>query len=1016
MTTPEKSSLPPARTRRRRRSILAALLTATVLPAVAIPATAEPAATPAVASPEATAAVDAVPTAETPEGISIVGGVTAPQFGYGDAIRERVLIPVAGVDQDLDGIDDVTAIDIIRPAASAGALKVPAIIDPSPYFTTVGRGNESQRLSDLDGDGVTDLFPLFYDNYFVPRGYAVIHAQMNGTGFSTGCPAHGGPGDIESMKVVVDWLNGRVPGYDAAGNPVSAGWHSGSSAMIGKSYDGTLANGVAATGVEGLDTIVPIDAISQWYRYSRTNGIRHNTNYPASLSNTVTNPERRTLCAPTREAMNLIDGDETGDINEFWDDRDYVKDVENVTAAVFAVHGLNDDNVRMSQFAEYWDLLGENDVPRKVWLPRQGHIDPFDFRRAVWVDTLHRWFDQWLMKIDNGIMDEPTSMVEQDAREYVDEASWPAPGSEDVAVHLTGTPGTAGSLALQPGTTETLTFTGPANSPNETALITTPEGQQNSRLVFLSEPLETELRISGTPRIELDASLSQDQSNLGALLVDYGTKERVSRTGDGAINTTVRTCWGAATEFDNACYLEMDRRLQTADFWRLSRGVLDSSNRESFIDGEATPVVPGQQYDLDFAMEPYDYVFPAGHRIGVVLTTNLSGFTAGSPSATVTLDATTSTIVLPVVGGTGAAVASGALGDAAPVTVSFDLGGEGTTAIDPQVIAYGATPVEPAEPTDETLFFGGWFADAELTVPFDFTAPLTASTTAYARWLTLEQAATTLTVTSVTSALVGEQVGLTVTGFDADGESLGDVTAAATFTSDSPGVTFSSATATLAQVGDAVVTATLGAASNTTTITVLPLPFVDVPLGTQFFDEIRWLSDSGISTGWDIGNGEREFRPLTPVARDAMAAFLYRLSDSPEFTAPPVSPFVDVPVTNQFYKEIAWLAEEGISTGWVRADGTREFRPLEPINRDAMAAFLFRLAGEEGFVPVDAAPFDDVAADAQFATEIAWVAEVGISTGWAGNDGTTLFRPVTPIARDAIAAFLSRYHGLGQQG
>ena len=28
--------------------------------------------------------------------------------------------------------------------------------------------------------------------------------------------------------------------------------------MIGKSYDGTLANGVAATGVEGLKTIVPV--------------------------------------------------------------------------------------------------------------------------------------------------------------------------------------------------------------------------------------------------------------------------------------------------------------------------------------------------------------------------------------------------------------------------------------------------------------------------------------------------------------------------------------------------------------------------------------------------------------------------------------------------------------------------------------------------------------------------------------------------------------------------------------
>ena len=53
--------------------------------------------------------------------------------------------------------------------------------------------------------------------------------------------------------------------------------------MIGKSYDGTLSNGVAATGVEGLKTIVPISAISAWYNYSRDNGIvvqRHRHELP----------------------------------------------------------------------------------------------------------------------------------------------------------------------------------------------------------------------------------------------------------------------------------------------------------------------------------------------------------------------------------------------------------------------------------------------------------------------------------------------------------------------------------------------------------------------------------------------------------------------------------------------------------------------------------------------------------------------------------------------------------------
>ena len=116
--------------------------------------------------------------------------------------------------------------------------------------------------------------------------------------------------------------------------------------MIGKSYDGTLANGVAATGVEGLKTIVPISAISAWYNYSRTGGVRHNTNYPGNgLDNPITTagnpnnpvginlPGRRTLCTPANNELNnddnvdTGDGDAHGDINTFWRDRDYNKDV-----------------------------------------------------------------------------------------------------------------------------------------------------------------------------------------------------------------------------------------------------------------------------------------------------------------------------------------------------------------------------------------------------------------------------------------------------------------------------------------------------------------------------------------------------------------------------------------------------------------------------------------------------------------------------------------------------------------
>ena len=46
--------------------------------------------------------------------VVVDNGRTQPVFGYADAIRERVFIPLPGVDQDGNGEADRTAIDIIR--------------------------------------------------------------------------------------------------------------------------------------------------------------------------------------------------------------------------------------------------------------------------------------------------------------------------------------------------------------------------------------------------------------------------------------------------------------------------------------------------------------------------------------------------------------------------------------------------------------------------------------------------------------------------------------------------------------------------------------------------------------------------------------------------------------------------------------------------------------------------------------------------------------------------------------
>ena len=428
------------------------------------------------------------------QGPVLEDGKTKAVYDYKTAVRERVFIPQPGIDADRNGAEDWVTIDIIRPAESTAANKMPAIIDPSPYYTTLCRGNESQCMEDFNGDGVTDQWPLFYDNYFVPRGYAYILAQMNGTGITQhGCPHHGGPSDIAGFKSVIDWLNGRVPGFSSPTResaPKVADWHNGSSAMIGKSYDGTLANGTAATGVEGLKTIVPVSAISAWYNYSRTGGVRHNTNYPGVALNpqitwngtsptlgwNTVNPalglpitdRRTTPCAPINSDMNndanvdTGDGDTHGDVNTFWRDRDYNKDAAKVKASVFITHGLQDTNVRMDHAGLWYDALKANGVATKIWMVRAGHEDPFESRRLEWVNTLHRWFDHYLYGVNNGIQNEKSVTVEEAADVWGDYNTWPIDGTQNVDLFLRATdvataPGTLGATAGG-GAADTLGF------------------------------------------------------------------------------------------------------------------------------------------------------------------------------------------------------------------------------------------------------------------------------------------------------------------------------------------------------------------------------------------------------------------------------------------------------------------------------------------------------------------------------------------------------------------------------
>ncbi|MBP2327912.1 X-Pro dipeptidyl-peptidase [Kibdelosporangium banguiense] len=607
----------------------------------------------------ATISLGGTASAETP-GIVVANGVTQPVFGYGDAIRERVFVD-SPYDSDVDGKLDIIAVDIMRPAASDRGLKVPVIMDPSPYYSTLGRGNESELKVDADGDGLLDRWPLFYDNYFVPRGYAVVLMDMIGTNKSTGCPTIHEESDNLSPKVVIDWLNARATARDKTGREVVAGWHNGKTGLIGKSYDGTLANGTAASGVQGLTTIVPISAISSYYDYTRSNGvIQRGDNYLASLANTITNPDRRNHCAPVRDRLSANDGDESGDYTPFWHVRDYNRDVGKVRASVFVVHGLNDENVRPDHFSKWWYGLAQNNVPRKLWLSQTGHIDPFDFRRGAWVDEIHKWFDYWLQGVDNGIMREPMVDIERAADVWETANDWPLPGSRPTPLWLSP----SGTLSVWPNppSAPALSF---RDDPlqRETTMIGNESAIQPNRLAYLSAPLTTPLHISGTPRINLQASVNDVDTNFGAILVDYGPAERVQRTGDGVVTGTKEDCWGETAVWggytEEACYREVFKRVAVTDREVVTKGIVDGLNINDY--SRPTPLVRGRQYEVGFPLLPEDYVFPAGHRVGVIIVGSYRdyGSQADQNRATITISPRRSLIELPIVGGQAAAARAG---------------------------------------------------------------------------------------------------------------------------------------------------------------------------------------------------------------------------------------------------------------------------------------------------------------------------------------------------------------------
>ncbi|WP_051479229.1 S8 family serine peptidase [Arthrobacter sp. H5] len=206
---------------------------------------------------------------------------------------------------------------------------------------------------------------------------------------------------------------------------------------------------------------------------------------------------------------------------------------------------------------------------------------------------------------------------------------------------------------------------------------------------------------------------------------------------------------------------------------------------------------------------------------------------------------------------------------------------------------------------------------------------------------------------------------------------------------------------------------------------------VPIQVGKRVFTDIgnadhkkfvEQIADLGITEGYLEDDGTYTFRPFISVNRDVMAAFLYRLAGEPTFDTPDVSPFADLngpgdpgANTEHFYKEMTWMHATGISEGWIEPDGSATYRPFAPVNRDQMAAFMYRFAGEYCMIAAAAdyeapatKPFADINPDFVFHKEVSWMSDTEISLGWEEADGTFTYRPYDAVTREQMAAFMVR--------
>lgn len=359
-------------------------------------------------------------------------GKSLATFNCHDVIREVVYVE-SRVDSDQDGLPDLVKVNIIRPRYEG---KIPAVMTASPYHQGTNDKASDKALYNMNVDlevkephtiqveepqlelvdpvGSAQLVSeaeetlthinssYTLNDYLLARGFANLYVSGLGTKDSQGLMTNGDYRQIEAYKNVIDWLNGRCRAFTdhSRQRQVKADWSNGKVATTGLSYLGTMSNGLATTGVDGLEVIIAEAGISSWYNYYRENGLVTSPGgYPGedfdSLAELTYSRALRAGDYLRHHAAHVADLEEvkkqldrkTGDYNQFWHDRNYLLQADKVKAEVVFTHGSQDWNVKPLHVYQMFQALPAN-IKKHLFYHNGAHVylnnwQSIDFRESM---------------------------------------------------------------------------------------------------------------------------------------------------------------------------------------------------------------------------------------------------------------------------------------------------------------------------------------------------------------------------------------------------------------------------------------------------------------------------------------------------------------------------------------------------------------------------------------------------------------------------------------------------------